>query len=85
MSSPNTSEEELTLQRYRLVGSRSNEGAVIQIKDGDGDWVKYEGFQGVIAYIDGYLDAHCAMLKSQGVHQEIVDAIEHLRREVSRL
>lgn len=72
--------KELLLQQYApdwVDGS-------FDAKDGGG-WVKHEDVMGVIMYIDGYLDAHAAMLEAQGVHTAIIEAVHQLRKDLSVL
>lgn len=50
-----------------------------------GEWVKYADVQGVLAFIGGYLLEHRQMLKDQGVHPKIVEAVLHLETEIAKL
>lgn len=49
------------------------------------DWMKSEDVLGVVAFIDGFLHAHAAMLVSQGVHPKIVDAVNQFRKKLDAL
>jgi hypothetical protein len=60
-------------------------GSREMVEDNDGDWVKYEDAVGVLCFIAGYLQSHCAMLEGQGVHPKVIEAVEALRLEVVKL
>lgn len=51
----------------------------------EGEWVRWSDVQSYLWFCGGYLDSHCAMLKGQKVHPDIIAAVKAMQKEFDRV